>query len=506
MESVTGTSGAGSASSVCSKVETDCEDLVPLARTSPTEYARHLKALYANSGGVILGNVLEWYDWGVYAYMSSYITKLFFTGDSTATWLVFLISFIARPFGAILLGWIGDTFGRKISLNLAVLGMSLSTFLQGCICTWMPAPGVIMLIMRVIGGISAGGESSGVNTYMSEIGTDHTLAGAIGVNNFSGAISFFAANLMSLIVHQLPFDAQLAWGWRIPFLLAGPTGVLSFMLRRSMLETEAFLELQKSRKPSECEVQEMDIESSVVPGASHNTDRASCDEDPHDVKRASHDDKGLHSKSKPFAIFRSVLLGVLVGAGINAANYFNVWIAEWLETNGMPASIALSVSLATQVVRLLMTFPVSFFGDAFGTIGLMRLGAILQVCTYLPAFLALISLSESGWSTSACAVAFLLVGIMLPIFNQLANIPSPLFTNALLSADVRARGAGVAQGIASIFGGAMPLIGTELGKVADWATGLFLTLLMLMSFLILTLVQLAARKGWLRIYLRPWLL
>lgn len=469
-----------------------CEERLPLARSSPGEYMRQMKALYSNSGGVILGNVLEWYDWGVYAYLSTYITKLFFTDNSSATWLVFVISFIARPFGAILLGWIGDKFGRKLSLKLAVLGMSISTFLQGCVCTWMPEPGIILFILRLIGGISAGGESSGVNTYMSEIGTDHTLVAAIGVNNFSGAISFFAANFMSLLVQQLPLDAQFAWGWRVPFLLAGPTGVVSFILRRHMHETEAFTELQKSKKPSECAVQDAETGSSVVPEAFPDNKSTECSDE-------------LQPTSKPFAIFRSILLGVLVLAGINAANYFNVYVAEWLQTNGMPAKLALSVSLTAQVVRLVMTFPVSFFGDARGMFGLMRLGALLQVLTLLPAFFVLIAVSKH-WSSSSYALAFLLMGVMLPIFNQLANIPSPLFTNALLSTDVRSRGAGIAQGIASIFGGAMPLIGTELHKLSDWATGLFLTLLVLMTFITLTLVQLAAKKGWLQIHLRPWLL
>jgi len=86
--------------------------LPPLAARDPGEYWKRVMTIYRGAGAVILGNVLEWYDWTVYGYMEDLIADVFMDGHHTATWLVFAIPFAARPLGSVLLGWVGDTFGR----------------------------------------------------------------------------------------------------------------------------------------------------------------------------------------------------------------------------------------------------------------------------------------------------------------------------------------------------------------------------------------------------------
>ena len=97
--------------------------------------------------------------------------------------------FLARPLGSVLFGWIGDACGRAVSLKLAVWGMAMCTVLQGCLLPDTPGVTPLLALLRICTGLSAGGESAGVNTYMSELGDEqreHTLGAAIGVNNLSG--------------------------------------------------------------------------------------------------------------------------------------------------------------------------------------------------------------------------------------------------------------------------------------------------------------------------------
>lgn len=193
-----------------------------------------------------------------------------------------------------------------------------------------------------------------------------------------------------------------------------------------------------------------------------------------------------------------------MNAGVNAGNYFVVWVASWLTHNGMSSSSALSVTLGAQVVRLLMTLPVSFYGDRRGLTSPMQVGSFLQAVTLLPVFFIVLKAADMG-PAIAFAVPFLLIGIVLPVFMQLANIPSPFFANCFFSADVRARGAGLTMGLASVVGGLTPLVGTELQKVRHWLPGLFLTMLMLMSFFLISFSRFAVTKGWLKVHQRPWL-
>ncbi|CAE7510355.1 proP [Symbiodinium natans] len=175
--------------------------------------------------------------------MQDILKEVFAEGSDKQAWLLFAVPFFARPFGSLVFGWIGDKFGRALSLQLAIWGMAVATALQGCLVPSLPGVNWMLAALRLITGLSAGGESAGVNTYMSEFGEEgreHTLAAAIGINNVSGSLAFFLANTVSLAVHQLPHETQLAWGWRIPFLLAAPLGVVSVLLRRSMKETHEF--------------------------------------------------------------------------------------------------------------------------------------------------------------------------------------------------------------------------------------------------------------------------
>src|SRR6185369_16449120 len=176
----------------------------------------------------MIGNGLEWYDYALYAYMTLIISKLFFpVGDESvhllATLGIFAVGFIARPFGGILFGIIGDKFCRRVSLVAAIFMMAIPTGCIGLLPTyaqigiWAP---ILLTLIRVLQGLSLGGAFCGSMTFLVE----HAPAnkrGLIGSTSImSLCIGFLLGSLVSILVKAPLSDAQFeSWGWRIPFLL-----------------------------------------------------------------------------------------------------------------------------------------------------------------------------------------------------------------------------------------------------------------------------------------------
>lgn len=314
-----------------------------------------------------------------------------------------------------------------------------------------------------------------MNTYMTEAGgkdRDETLAASVGVNNVSGALAFFVANIVALGVHQLPREMQLTWAWRLPFLLAAPLGIASVMMRRGMAETEAF------------EAMKDDVSRRADAPA------AECD---------------------CLANAKSTILVVVVLAAINSCNYLPVYLASWLQKSvGFSASRALALAAVSKVVQVLLTFPVSFVADSFGPTSAMMAGGLGCIASMLPALLLVLGISDvQGGSTepttSVYVVIFLVLGLALPIPVAFYNIPCPLFMTSLFPAQFRARGAGLGLGLASLAGGFTPMICSALEQRRSWLPGLFVTLLAIPSLAALAWSRRAASHSALPIYQRPWL-
>ncbi|MGO1713761.1 MFS transporter [Ancrocorticia populi] len=197
-----------------------------------------------------LGNATEWYDYGIYAVATSYIASHFFAGFSNATLLTlatFAISFLVRPIGGLVWGPLGDRLGRKAVLATTILMMSGATFLIGVLPTaeqvGILAP-ILLITLRLVQGFSTGGEYGGAATYMAEYAPDHRR-GFFGSFLEFGTIAGFAlgTGLMLLMEVVLTPDQMSAFGWRIPFLLAAPIGLVGFYLRSRLDDTPVFTEL-----------------------------------------------------------------------------------------------------------------------------------------------------------------------------------------------------------------------------------------------------------------------
>ncbi|RDI63444.1 MFS transporter [Nocardia pseudobrasiliensis] len=196
-----------------------------------------------------IGNLVEWYDWYVYAAFSVYFAKTFFPkGDSTAQLLstaaVFAVGFLMRPIGGWLLGRYADRFGRRSALTLSVSVMAAGSLLialtPGHQTIGVAAP-VLLLIARLLQGLSVGGEYATSATYLSEVAT----AGKRGYYSSFQYVTLVGGQLVALavqiVLQHVLTDAQMSnWGWRIAFVIGAAGALLVMWLRRSMDESAAF--------------------------------------------------------------------------------------------------------------------------------------------------------------------------------------------------------------------------------------------------------------------------
>ncbi|OYN93691.1 MFS transporter [Enemella evansiae] len=223
---------------------------VPLNDDAPKEASPKLlkRAVTASA----MGNATEWFDYGVYAYLATEIGANFFPGEHEAlgALLGLAVSFVLRPLGGLVWGPLGDRLGRSKVLATTILLMCSATFLMGLLPTfdqigiWAP---ILLILLRVVQGFSTGGEYGGAATFMAEYAPDKKR-GFWGSFLEFGTLAGLTAGL--IIVAVLRFflgDAAMQdWGWRIPFLVAGPLGGIGLYLRMKMEDTPVFQELSES--------------------------------------------------------------------------------------------------------------------------------------------------------------------------------------------------------------------------------------------------------------------
>ncbi|MEV4501296.1 MFS transporter [Streptomyces klenkii] len=199
-----------------------------------------------------LGNAMEWFDFGIYSYLAVTLGDVFFpSGNGTVRLLsslaTFAVAFLVRPLGGMFFGPLGDRVGRKRVLALTMVLMASGTFAIGLIPSyaaigfWSP---VLLICFRMLQGFSTGGEYGGAATFIAEYAPDKrrgyfgsflecgTLAGYIG-----------AAGLVTAMTSALGGAAMTDWGWRVPFLVAGPLGLVGLYLRLRLEDTPAFQKL-----------------------------------------------------------------------------------------------------------------------------------------------------------------------------------------------------------------------------------------------------------------------
>lgn len=214
---------------------------------------QYRKMIYNSS----IGNILEWYDFGLFSIFSGLFSRLFFPASvgkaaMMGTFIVFAVGFLCRPIGALIFGYLGDTIGRAKTLRLSILMISLPTLLVGVLPTYQQigimAP-IMLLVIRMWQGISIGGEYSGNLIYLAESAPPNYRATYTSLACMGSNIGILLAALAGMIIGNVFGDAILeSFGWRIPYLFGGILCITIYYFRLNLAETKIFQELKQKNQ------------------------------------------------------------------------------------------------------------------------------------------------------------------------------------------------------------------------------------------------------------------
>ena len=370
-----------------------------------------------------MGNATEWFDYGIYAYGVTYISAALFPGDVGEAVLfalaTFAISFLVRPLGGIFWGSLGDRLGRKSVLALTILLMSGATLAVGLIPSydsigfWAP---LLLIVLRMVQGFSTGGEYGGAATFMAEYAPD-ARRGFYGSFLEFGTLAGFSLGAVLMLAFSLLLgdDAMHAWGWRIPFFVAAPMGLIGMYLRARMEDTPVF--------------------------------RA------HEAARETKPSPGLAALMRRH--WRPMLV---VGGLVVALNVVNYTLLSYMPTYlqrriGLSADEALAVPLVGMLFMMLLLPFAGRLSDHIGRRPMWRFSLIGLLLLVTPLYMLM------GTGLVGACIGFILLGLLY--VPQLATISATF--PAMFPTSVRFAGFASAYNIStSIFGGTAPAVSSGL--------------------------------------------
>ena len=210
--------------------------------------------------GASIGSFVEFYDYAVYGYLAATLGALFFPSDDpTASLLssfaVFAVAFFVRPLGGVVSGYFGDKIGRQLTLAVLILLMAGVTTAIGLLPTYasigVAAP-ILLVLLRLLQGFSAGGEIIGAMSFVAEYspeGRRGFLTSWVQFASISGLL--LGSVLATLLAFSLSGDSMNSWGWRIPFLVAAPLGIIGLYIRLRLEDTPKFKALVRNHEVAE---------------------------------------------------------------------------------------------------------------------------------------------------------------------------------------------------------------------------------------------------------------
>ncbi|TWI50925.1 MHS family proline/betaine transporter-like MFS transporter [Pseudomonas duriflava] len=371
-----------------------------------------------------IGNFVEWFDFAVYGFLATIIAEQFFpSGDPKVallkTFAVFAVAFAFRPLGGIVFGMLGDRIGRKKILALTILLMAGATTLIGLLPTYASigvlAP-LMLTVIRCVQGFSAGGEYAGACAYVMEHAprTQRATYGSfIPVSTFS---AFACAAVIAYALNAtLSQEVMASWGWRIPFLIAAPLGIVGLYLRMRLSETPAFQSLEAQHEVAHAPLRET-------------------------------------LKSHGGAMCR---LGAFISVTALSFYMFTTYFATYLQVaGGLDRASALLITVIALLFAAAFCPVAGRFSDRVGRRATIATTCLLLIVVVYPSFMMA---SSGAMGLSIIGVLLLAVGAVL----------SGVVTAALLSETFPTRTRYTASAITynmayTIFGGTAPLMATYL--------------------------------------------
>src|SRR4051795_6850609 len=409
--------------------------------------------------GASSGNLVEWYDFYTYAFTAIYFASSFFPSGNQTTQLlttagVFAAGFLMRPIGGYLFGWIADKHGRRTSMLISIVMMCGGSLVIACLPTYasigVAAP-ALLLLARLLQGLSVGGEYGTSATYMSEV----AIGGQRGFYASFQYVTLIGGQLLAVlvvvVVLQFMSEGEIkAWGWRIPFFIGAATAIVALYLRASLEET------------SSVETRQRKEAGSLAAIFRHHT--------------------------RAFV----TVLGFTAGGSLIFYTFTTYMQKYLVNTAGMDAKTASRLMTAVLLVYMCLQPPFGMLADRIGRRNAMLLFGGLATLGTVPVLTALAGVrSPLG--------AFLLVTAALAVVSLYTSI-SGLVKAELFPAEVRALGVGFAYALANAgFGGTAEYVALWLKSVGreGWFFW-YVTLMMAVTFAVAVVMPDSRKRGYLQ--------
>ncbi|GAA3062342.1 MULTISPECIES: MFS transporter [Actinomycetes] len=421
--------------------------------TEGHEMTREEKKVLA---GTLVGTTIEWYDFFIYAQAAGFVLAVLYfepLGQENqalaqiVAWASIGISFLFRPLGAILAGWLGDRFGRKIVLVITLMGMGGATVLIGLLPTYatlgIAAP-MILIFLRILQGLSAGGEWGGAALLSVEHAPRHKR-GLFGAYPQIGVpLGMLLATGFMFGLNAVTTEEQfLEWGWRVPFLFSFVLIIVGYLIRVKVDESPVFTEMKERKKESSAPLKELVT---------------------------------THKKY--------TFLAALIFAANNAAGYLVIafFAAYGVSHLGMERTETLIASLIGGVGWFGFTLFGGWVSDRIGRVRTFQIGYGIIIVWVVPMWFLL---DTASLPLFALAIFVLTVGLG-PSYGPQSALYAEMFPVA-----IRFSGVSIGYALGSIIGGAFAAtiaqtILDTTGK--SWLIGVYIAALAVMSFLAVSVV------------------
>ncbi|MEG9249603.1 MFS transporter [Arthrobacter sp. Soc17.1.1.1] len=407
--------------------------------------------------GTMVGTTIEWYDFFIFAQAAGIVFAALYFGPlegespglaQLVSWATIGISFFFRPLGAVIAGRLGDKIGRKAMLVFTLVMMGSATALIGLLPTyaqigvWAP---VLLMLLRILQGFSAGGEWGGA----ALMAVEHA---PVGKRGFWGAYPqigvpvgmILATLVLFLLRSSMSPEDFLAWGWRIPFLLSVVLIVVGYFIRAAVAESPVFKRMIERKRDTATPLRNL-----------------------------------LKTNKK------QVILAAVIFIGNNAAGYLVIaFLSSYAQRAlGMPAAPVLLATLLASFGWLIFTLYGGILSDRIGRVRTFQIGYALIFVWMIPMFMLIDT--RSIWAYGI-AIFVLTIGLGLS-YGPMSAMYAEMFP-----ANVRYSGIGIGYALGAILGGAFaPLIAEALLAQTGWSgsIGLYIMGLCVISFIGVTLVK-----------------